>query len=85
MGRSPWLLVTLCAGLTTATVMRHFHNRVWFVGVVPFFVPLIAAMSGNVGLQVSTILVRGMSTGELSAGAMAGAVAKELMIGLTIG
>lgn len=82
--RAPWLLVTLCAGLVTATAMSHFSDRLWFF-FVPFFVPLIAGMSGNVGIQCSTILVRGMSTGALSAGSVREAIRKEMSIGLLIG
>lgn len=82
--RAPWLLVTLFAGLVTATAMTHFKDRSWFL-YVPFFVPLIAGMSGNVGIQCSTILVRGMSTGGLSSGSKGNAVKKELTIGLLIG
>lgn len=82
--RAPWLLVTLCAGLVTATAMSHFRDRAWFA-FVPFFVPLITGMSGNVGIQCSTILVRGMSTGELSSGSKWDAVSKELLIGVLIG
>ena len=82
--RAPWLLVTLFAGLVTATAMAYFKNSSWFI-YVPFFVPLIAGMSGNVGIQCSTILVRGMSTGGLSTGSRFGAVRKELVIGLLIG
>ncbi len=84
MWRAPWLLVTLCAGLVTATAMSHFKDQIWFL-FLPFFVPLITGMSGNVGLQCSTILVRGMSTGELSSGSRSDAILKELGIGLTIG
>lgn len=82
--RAPWLLVTLCAGLFTATAMAHFKFEPWFA-FVPFFAQLIAGMSGNVGIQCSTILVRGMSTGELSAGSRRQAIYKELTIGLMIG
>ncbi len=82
--RAPWLLVTLFAGLVTATAMNHFNDRIWFI-VVPFFVPLINMMSGNVGLQCSTMLVRAMSTGELSSGSRTEALVKELGIGLLIG
>lgn len=82
--RAPWLLVTLLAGLFTASAMAYFKNSSWFV-FVPFFVPLIAGMSGNVGIQCSTILVRGMSTGSLSSGSRFDAVKKELVIGLMIG
>lgn len=82
--RAPWLLVTLCAGLVTATAMAYFKDSSWFL-YVPFFVPLIAGMSGNVGIQCSTILVRGMSTGSLSTGSRLDAMTKELGIGLLIG
>lgn len=84
MWRAPWLLVTLCAGLVTAAAMTHFNDRIWFA-FVPFFVPLITGMSGNVGIQCSTILVRGMSTGELSLGKRKEAMRNECGIGLLIG
>lgn len=84
MWRAPWLLVTLCAGLVTATAMTHFSEQLWFA-FLPFFVPLITGMSGNVGIQCSTILVRGMSTGELSKGSKRIAVLNEILIGLCIG
>lgn len=82
--RAPWLLVTLAAGMCTATGMSHFFNSVWFA-VVPFFVSLIAGMSGNVGIQCSTILVRGLATGEISPGARSSVMRRELLIGVSIG
>lgn len=84
MLRAPWLVVTLCAGLVTSTAIAHFHGRTWFT-IVPFFVPLIAGMSGNVGLQCSTVLVRSLATGELTPGTRKTAIFKELAIGLLIG
>lgn len=82
--RAPWLVVTLFAGLVTATAMSYFKDRDWFT-YVALFVPLIAGMSGNVGIQCSTILVRGMSTGELSYGSRRVAVLSEICIGSMIG
>jgi magnesium transporter len=84
MWRAPWLLVTLCGGLITASAMSIFSDRLWFI-IVPFFVPLIAGMSGNIGLQCSTILVRGMATGAVSPGSIREAITKELIIGFLIG
>lgn len=82
--RAPWLIVTLCAGLVTAGALSHFKEKDWFT-FVSLFVPLIAGMSGNVGIQCSTILVRGMSSGELSLGSRREAVLGELSIGMLIG
>lgn len=84
IGRAPWLVVTLCAGLVTATALSYFKDKNWF-NFVALFVPLIAGMSGNVGIQCSTVLVRGMSTGELSQGSRRDAVFGEMSIGLLIG
>lgn len=81
--RSPWLIVTLCAGLVSATAMSYFKDRDWFT-FVAVFVPLITGMSGNVGIQCSTTLVRGMATGELSHGSRREAVFNELSIGTLI-
>lgn len=83
-GRAPWLIVTLCAGFVTATALSHFKDRHWF-NFVALFVPLIAGMSGNVGIQCSTILVRSMSIGEISHGTRRAAAISELSIGLLIG
>ncbi len=82
--RAPWLLVTLCAGLVSATGISYFHHQPWFV-VVPFFVALITGMSGNVGIQCSTVFVRGMATGEISPGTRRETVVRELAIGNLIG
>lgn len=82
--RAPWLLVTLCAGLITSSAMIHFERAPWFQ-YMSFFVPLIAGMSGNVGLQCSTTLVRSMALGELSYKSRRGAIGREISIGLLTG
>lgn len=82
--RAPWLLVTLCAGLVSATGISYFHLQPWFI-VVPFFVALITGMSGNVGIQCSTVFVRGMATGEISPGTRRETALRELAIGHLIG
>lgn len=82
--RCPWLLVTLCAGITTSTIMTNFKGEFWFE-LAPYFVPLIAMMSGNVGIQCSTILVRLMSQGDLSTESKKEAMRNELIIGSSLG
>ena len=82
--RAPWLIVTLFAGLLTATVLTYFSGQPLFA-FAALFVPLINGMSGNVGIQCSTILVRGMATGEISPGTKREVLAREMTIGLLIG
>jgi magnesium transporter len=86
LARAPWLVVTLCAGLINVGVISSFQSS--FGGMlmfVLFFVPLITGMSGNIGIQCSTVLVRSMALGLLSLGNRGEAVFKELMLGLTTG
>ena len=64
--------------------MAYFHLQHWF-SLAVFFIPLITGMSGNVGIQCSTILVRGMATGEVSPGTRKQVVIRELAIGHLIG
>ena len=84
LARAPWLIVTLFAGMITATGFSLFQNQPWFLAV-PFFVPLITGMSGNVGIQCSTVLIRSMATGEVSASTVGAAITRELKIGLVTG
>ncbi len=84
--RAPWLLVTLLAGLVNVCVMSSFMRyEGGALAFILFFVPLIAGMSGNIGIQCSTVLVRSMAIGMLSMGSKGEAVLKELLIGVFTG
>jgi len=84
--RSPWLIVTIFAGLVNFGIMSFFEKYEGaFLTFALFFVPLITGMSGNIGIQCSTVLVRGMAIGLLSAKTKAETVTKELSIGFLSG
>ncbi len=84
--RSPWLVVTLLAGLVNVGVMSAFQKHEGgLLTFVLFFVPLITGMSGNIGLQCSTVLIRSMALGGISPGTRKEAIARELGGGLFTG
>ncbi len=86
LSRAPWLLVTLCAGLISASAMSYFQEiEPALLALIVFFIPLINGMSGNVGVQCSTVLVRSMAIGVLSSGKKGEAVFKEVSIGFLTG
>jgi magnesium transporter len=86
LSRAPWLFVTLCAGLINVGVMSSFqYYEKGLLTFVLFFVPLITGMSGNIGIQCSTILVRSMAMGLLSMGNRREAILKESIIGVSAG
>jgi magnesium transporter len=86
LSRAPWLVVTLVAGLINVGVMSSFEKHEGGVlTFVLFFVPLITGMSGNIGLQCSTVLVRNMALGALSPSSRREVIGKELLSGLFTG
>lgn len=69
--RLPWLVIGALGGLASASVMSLYSFSLHKVLALAFFIPVITAMGGNVGLQTSTIIVRGMhSDGGLESGAV---------------
>jgi len=67
--RMTWLLPCLIGTAVTALVIiffREMFNPVIFTAAIAF-VPMIAAISGNAGLQTSAIVVCGLATGHLAA------------------
>ncbi len=84
--RSPWLVITLMAGLVNVGLMSSFKKHAGILLTFAlFFVPLINGMSGNVGIQCSTVLVRSMAVGTLSRKTYKDALIKELLIGGLLG
>ncbi len=86
LARMPWLIVTLLAGLLNFAIMYNFeHSAGPALVFVIFFVPLITGMSGNIGIQCSTVLVRTMAVANLSHKGRREAAYRELMVGLATG
>ena len=63
--RLPWLLVGFAGQLVCAYILHRFEASISEIIATAFFIPIIMAMGGNAGIQSSTIMVRGMATGEI--------------------
>jgi len=84
--RAPWLVVTVLAGLINVAVMSSFQKYdKGSLTFALFFVPLITGMSGNIGLQCSTILIRIMAVGGLAISGRRETIVKELLSGFSTG
>jgi len=83
--RMTWLLPCLVGTAVTALVMMFFkgYNPVIYVAAVAF-VPMIAAISGNAGLQTSTIVVSGLATGHLVALRLTQVFNREVRIAMLV-
>ena len=60
--RIPWLVIGLAGGIFGAVVIQFFEGDMAENAAIAFFLPLIAAMGGNVGVQSSSIVVQALAT-----------------------
>jgi magnesium transporter len=65
--RFPWLVTGLGGGILSALVLSRFEENLQALITLAFFVPVITAMGGNVAIQSSAVMVRGLATGEVKA------------------
>jgi len=63
--RTPWLLGTMALELGAGLVIAQFDAVLERVILLASFMPVISAVSGNVGLQAAAITVRALDTGRL--------------------
>lgn len=78
--RLPWLFVGLVGGLFAAQVIGFFEHSLEQNASMAFFIPLIAAMGGNVGVQSSSIVVQSLANNTFSTDSTFRKIIKELSV-----
>ena len=79
--RMPWLLLSVMDGLLIAVILSHFElaDR-----KLLYFLPLIPLMGGQVAIQASTIMVRGIAVGSLRRSMIRPFLIKQFFITLVL-
>ena len=79
--RLPWLLIGLIGGVLGAKIIGMFDlkNNLFELA---FFIPLITAMGGNVGVQSAAIVVQGLANNNLKANNISNKLLKELGVAI---
>jgi magnesium transporter len=80
--RVPWLLIGLLGGLFGSRVVGSFGYVLDIHPQLAFFMPLIAAMGGNVGIQSSAIVVQSLAAGGPSLDSPFRKLLKEFSVAL---
>lgn len=83
--RFPWLLTNLAGSLVSGLILWWFRFTIQEVVAVVTFIPVIAAMGGNLGIQSSTLIIRGLATGRVEPSDIWKVVFREFRIGLLLG
>ncbi len=80
--RLPWLIIGLLGGIFVAAVIGRFEEDLKINPEMAFFIPLIAAMAGNVGIQSSAIIVQGLANNSLGLESTFRKLVKEFIVAL---
>ncbi len=68
--RLPWLIIGMIGGMVGAQFLGLFKEDIILIPAVAFFIPLITATGGNVGIQSSSIVVQTLATPNALIGSM---------------
>jgi magnesium transporter len=83
--RIPWLLVGMCGGIVGSRIIGTYEEHIKIHPEMAFFIPLIGATGGNVGVQSSAIIVQGLANNTLLGNKIGPKLLKELGVGLING
>ena len=81
--RLPWLIIGMAGGILGAKIIGIFDLENNFE--LAFFIPLIAAMGGNVGVQSAAIVVQGLANNNLQSNNISNKLIREFGVGLLNG
>lgn len=63
--RLPWLVFAFGGQMIAAYILGKFEVTINEIVMAVFFIPLVMAMGGNIGIQSATVLIRGLSIGDI--------------------
>lgn len=83
--RLPWLFILMLTATVTARIMGRYEDVLASVVILSTFVPMLMDTGGNSGNQSSTLIIRGLATGDVETSDWAKVLWKELRISIIVG
>jgi magnesium transporter len=80
-----WLLLLVFANIFTAAGIAIYEDTIAKYAVLVFFMPLLIGSAGNAGSQASTLMVRGLGTGDVKMSDWGRLFAREILVALGLG
>ena len=78
--RLPWLLIGLLGGIASSRVIGLYEGELSIFPQLAVFMPLVAAMGGNAGVQSSAIVVQGLANNTLGSTNILPKLGKEFTV-----
>ncbi len=83
--RITWLLILMVSATFTGKIITNFENVLQQLVVLTAFIPMLMDTGGNAGSQSSTLIIRGLATGEITLHDGWKVLWKEFRISLLVG
>ena len=83
--RIMWLLVLVVMGFVSGWVIEQYSMQLHAIIALVFFIPVLTASGGNAGTQSSTVVIRGLATGEVKMKDVFKVLKKEMFTGILVG
>jgi len=83
--RLPWLLIGLLGGIASSRLVGSYEGDLLIHPQLAFFMPLVAAMGGNAGVQSSAIVVQGLANNTMGTKDIMPKLGKEFVVALING
>ncbi len=83
--RLPWTLLNLGSAFAVAWVVGLFEHTLDQIVSLAVFMPVVAGMGGNGGIQALTVVTRAIALGEIEFSSGIRTVGKELTVGVWVG
>lgn len=83
--RLPWLLFLMVSGMVTGIVLGQYEAIFATVPLLVTFIPMITGTGGNAGSQSSTMVIRGMTLGEIGMKDWLKVLWKEARVSVLVG
>lgn len=83
--RLPWILIGLAGGVAASQIIKGYEGQIDVNPALAFFIPLIVATAGNVGVQSSAIIVQGLASKDYKFQGLFKQVGKETLVGMLVG
>lgn len=83
--RLPWLLLLMISATFTGRIMSRYEDVLATHAVLAMFIPMLMDTGGNSGSQSSTLVIRGLATGEVNVSDGLRVLWKEFKVGIVAG
>ncbi len=83
--RGVWLIVLFVGALLTAFALESYHGTLQQVAWLVWFLPLVISSGGNTGSQSATLIIRALTTKEITPQDWMRVVWRELLSGILLG